>query len=75
MARLGKRERHAKRAVIKANLSDMANGTFERSSGSLKSRLDTSHLLAKSHTMGARVPQNVKGSEGKRPSSKRWSNV
>lgn len=73
MARLGKRERHAKRALIKANQAAIADGTFERSSGALKSRLDTSHLLAKSHTMGARVPQNMKGTEGKRSVAGRWS--
>ena len=86
MARLGKRERHAKRALIKANLSSMADGTFERSSGAvfadgsrhsakaISSRLDTTHLLEKSHTMGARVPQNMKGTEGKRSVAGRWSN-
>ena len=87
MPRLGKRERHAKRALIKANQAAIADGAFERSSGSLfadgsrhsakamSSRLDTSRLLSKSHTMGARVPQNVKGSTAKASTPKRWSNV
>lgn len=71
MARLGKRERAVKAAIVKGNLANMRN--LERSSGTLGSRMDSANLLRHTHTMGAHVGHNNKGSEDKRQGFKRWS--
>lgn len=60
MARLGKREREAKRALIKGNLANLKG--LERSSGTMGSTLELTRVLRHSHTMGAHVGTNVKGS-------------
>lgn len=57
MARLGKREREAKRALIKSNL----NGPCERTPRSMGSYLSTNRMLARTH-VGFRNPHNAKGS-------------
>ncbi len=53
MARLGKREREAKRALIKSNLANLKG--LERSSGTRGSTLELSRVLRHTHTMGAHV--------------------
>lgn len=73
MARLGKRERAVKAAIVKGNLANMRN--LERSSGTLGSRMDSTNLLRHTHTMGAHVGHNNKGSQGKGQAVKRWSKV
>ena len=85
MARLGKRERAAKAAIIKGNLANMGNlerptqvkrhkdGTLSVVSGStMGSRMHVTNLMRHTHTMGAHVGHNNKGSEDKRKGSKRW---
>lgn len=70
MARLGKKEREAKHALIKSNLNNM--GSLERSSGTMGSYLSTTHMLARTH-VGFRDAHNVKGTSGRAPSTKRWA--
>lgn len=53
MARLGKREREAKRNLIKANL----NSPIERTPRSLQSSISVDRLKGNAHTMGFRDPQ------------------
>ena len=66
-ARLGKRERDAKRALIKGNVANLSQ--MERSSGMLgctlttDSRGRTIHILSRTHT-SFRDPQNIKGGSG-----------
>lgn len=69
MARLGKREREAKRAIIRANEQALASGTFgARSSGALFSRLDAGLIQGRTHR-GVSVGWNAKP-EGTGPSRK-----
>ena len=56
MARLGKREREAKRSLIQANERALMAGTFERSSGDLRSSWDIDRAMSKTHTARAYVP-------------------
>ena len=72
MARLGKRERATKAAIVKGNLANMGN--LERSSGTLGSRMHSTNLLRHTHTMGAHVGHNNKGSKGRAQATKRWGN-
>jgi len=51
--RLGKREREAKRNLIRGNLANLSQ--MERSSGTMRSTCDTDNLLSRTHTMGAYV--------------------
>lgn len=53
MARLGKREREAKRAIIRANL----NAPMERTPQSMRSSVSVDRLMGNTHTMGFRAPQ------------------
>lgn len=70
MARLGKKEREAKRALIASNLADLkALGHTPKSMGSY---LNRDHMLARTH-VGFRDAHNVKGTSGRASSTKRWS--
>lgn len=70
MARLGKREREAKRSLIASNLANLkALGHTPKSMGSY---LDTDRMLARTH-VGFRDAHNVKGTSGRASSTKRWA--
>lgn len=58
MARLGKKEREAKRSLIAGNLANLKN--MERSSGTLGSLINTDRMLSRTH-VGFRDAHNVKG--------------
>lgn len=62
LARLGQREREARRKLIKDNL----NGPRLVTPASERSYLDTGRMLARTHA-GFREPRNIKG-EGSKPS-------
>ena len=69
--RLGKREREAKRNLIRSNLANLSQ--MERSSGTMRSTCDTDSLLSRTHTMGAYVGSS-EGHLGprQRQQVKRW---
>lgn len=54
--RLGKKERATKRALIEANERALRAGTFERSSGALRSSWDETKAMSRTHTARAYVP-------------------
>jgi hypothetical protein len=68
MARLGKKEREAKRALIKHNL----NSPREVTPRSMTSYVSTERMLGRTHT-GYREPQNAKGSITTTRNPSRWS--
>lgn len=63
-ARLGKRERDDKRALIKGNLANLSQ--MERTPHSMGSYLNRDHMLARTH-VGFRDAQNMKGMTGHNP--------
>lgn len=69
MARLGKRERTAKRETIRANL---ANPHIEHSSGTMDSTLNLDRVLSHTHMQSAHVGQNMRGTVNTKGASKRW---
>lgn len=74
MARLGKRERSAKRALIASNLANYR--TLERSSGSMGSTIREDRLLSNAHTLGCHVGAS-EGRMGPRKVTrgKRWGDA
>ena len=71
MARLGKRERAAKRDTIHANMRNAP--TLERSSGTLGSSLTTERLMGVTHTMGCHVGNSTGRETRVRGGTSRWS--
>lgn len=68
MARLGKKEREAKRALIKSNL----NSPMVFTPMAMTSYLNRERMLARTH-VGFRDAHNVKGTSGRASSTKRWA--
>lgn len=67
--RLSKREREAKRAIIKSNLQQL--GSLERTSGSLGSTIRDTKMLARTH-VGFRDAHNAKPGHAQAQTFKRW---